>query len=102
MTTSSLSRLALCVLPVTLIGCPRDKNEEPITAAEALQAVEESTLESQAQGLTTDTIEIATHFTIGQEAEVAAQELSKPPGVGAAVLGHDGQFATHGAHPGAV
>ena len=77
MTTSSLSRLALCVLPVTLIGCPRDKNEEPITAAEALQAVEESTLESQAQGLTTDTIEIATHFTIGQAAEAAAQELSE-------------------------
>jgi hypothetical protein len=31
---------------VALIGCPGNKNEEPITAAEALQTLEESTLES--------------------------------------------------------
>ena len=43
--------------------------------AEALQAVEESTLASQAEGLTSASVEITTSFTIGQAVETAAQEI---------------------------
>ena len=57
-----LALLTLC--PLVLTGCPRDQSED-LTLAEASQALDETTVESQGQGLASDTIEIATHFTIG-------------------------------------
>jgi len=68
-----LALLTLC--PLVLTGCPRDQSED-LTLAEASQALDETTVESQGQGLASDTIEIATHFTIGQALENAAQEVS--------------------------
>lgn len=75
MTTRRIARVAACTLPVLLTACPRDKNEQALTAAEALQSLEESTLESQAQALTSDVVEISTNFTIGQAVDDAAAEL---------------------------
>jgi hypothetical protein len=72
---SLVFRVAICALPLALTGCPRDKNEETLTAAEAKQALEESTLQSQAQALTSEAIELSTNFTIGQAAENAVAEL---------------------------
>jgi len=63
------------VLTVVLTGCPKKKDEETLTAAEALQAVEEATLASQAEGLTSASVEITTSFTIGQAVQNAAQEI---------------------------
>jgi hypothetical protein len=75
MKSRSFVRLLWCALPFSLAGCPREKNQDELTAAEATQALEESAIDSQAQALTSDTIEITTHFTIGQAAETAAAEL---------------------------
>ena len=75
MTFKSLVLLALCPLIVT--GCPRDQsNTDDLSLAEASQALDETTVETQGQGLASDTIEIATNFTIGQAVTAAAQELS--------------------------
>lgn len=64
------------VLTFVLTGCPKDKQDDgTLTASEALQAVEESTLASQAEGLTSASVEITTSFTIGQAVENAAQEI---------------------------
>src|SRR5690606_8889995 len=52
-----------------------DEPDEPMTGAEAREALEESALETQAAALTTGSIEISTHFTIGQAVENAASEL---------------------------
>jgi len=68
-----LALLTLC--PLVLTGCPRDKSDD-LTLAEASQALDETTVESQGQGLASDTIEIGTHFTMGQALENAAQEVS--------------------------
>jgi hypothetical protein len=69
-------RLALvAVLPWLLTGCPRDKNEDALTKAEAAQALEVTTIESQGQALASDNIEIATNFTIGGAVQAAAAEL---------------------------
>ena len=67
--------LLLAVLPLALSGCPRDKEEESLSLAQAQQAVEEATLSSQASTLTSDAVEIATNFTIGQAVETAAAQL---------------------------
>jgi hypothetical protein len=75
MTHCASVRVALCAVALVLVACPRDKNEDALTLAEASQALEETTLESQAQALTSDTIEISTNFTIGQAARDAASEL---------------------------
>ena len=75
MTQYASVRVALCAVALALVACPRDKNEDALTLAEASQALEETTLESQAQALTSDTIEISTNFTIGQAARDAAAEL---------------------------
>ncbi len=67
---------AVCgVWTVVLTGCPRQKDEERLTADEARQAVEEASLASQAEGLTAASVEITTNFTIGQAAEEAAAEI---------------------------
>lgn len=56
-------------------GCPRDK-EEPMTQAEAREAIDQSTVDSQAASLTTSSIEISTSFTIGKAVKESAAELS--------------------------
>jgi len=69
--------LAVLVLaPLVVTGCPRDRTDEGLTRAEASQALEETTLESQGQTLASNTIEIGTSFTLGQAVEAAAEEIS--------------------------
>lgn len=64
------------VLTVVLSGCPKKKDDgEALTLAEAQQAVEESTLSSQAESLQSASVEITTSFTIGQAVENAAAEI---------------------------
>jgi hypothetical protein len=63
------------LLPWLVTACPRDKNEDPLTASEASQALEESTIESQGQALASDNVEISTNFTIGSAVQAAAAEL---------------------------
>lgn len=59
-----------------LAGCPKDKaSSEPMTQGEAREALEESTVESQASALTTNTVEISTNFTIGKAVGEAAGEI---------------------------
>jgi hypothetical protein len=71
-----IRHLAAALIPFAVAGCPRDKQEdEPLTLGEATQAVEEATLSSQASTLTSNSIEIATNFTIGQAVQDAAAEL---------------------------
>lgn len=65
--------VGLCT--VVLTGCPKKKDEESLTLAEAQQAVEEASLASQAENLTSASVEITTNFTIGQAVEAAAQEI---------------------------
>jgi hypothetical protein len=61
-------------------GCPRkdlqSASDEPVTAAEARLALEESSAADQAMRLTGGAIEIATDFTIGGAVENAAMELA--------------------------
>jgi len=65
--------LAGVLLGGFLSGCVR-KNDD-LTLSEARQALEEASLETQAQGLTGAAIEVATSFTIGQAVEAAADEV---------------------------
>lgn len=58
-----------------LAGCPKDKADGPMTQGEAAEALEESTLSSQAAALTTSSIEVGTTFTIGKAVKDAAAEL---------------------------
>jgi len=51
--------------------------DEALTAGEALQALEEVALSTQATQLANGTIEISTNFTIGQAVEAAAEELQE-------------------------
>ncbi|MBN2494631.1 MAG: hypothetical protein JXR96_08590 [Deltaproteobacteria bacterium] len=48
---------------------------QALTLAETLQALDESALENQALTSSSGTVEISTHFTIGQAVEAAADEL---------------------------
>jgi hypothetical protein len=64
----------ITALASVLTGCPKDANG-PMTQAEAKDAIEESTVESQASALTTNTVEISTSFTIGKAVADAAAEL---------------------------
>lgn len=63
------------LLTIVLTGCPKKKEDESLTLAEAQQAVEEASLASQAEGLTSASVEITTSFTIGQAVENAAAEI---------------------------
>lgn len=68
---------AVCAASMVLAGCPRDKSEsDEFAVAEASQALEESALDSQAQALSSEIVEISTGFSIGGAVEAAAQELS--------------------------
>lgn len=64
----------ICLVPLALSGCKKE-NQEPLTTAEASQALEESSVSGEASTLTSGSIEIATNFTIGQAVEAAAQEI---------------------------
>ena len=58
---------------LTLTGCPRE--DRPLERADALEAVEEAAIASQASELTSTSVELSTHFTIGGAIEQAAAEL---------------------------
>jgi hypothetical protein len=58
-------------LPVVLLAC----NQETLTRDEALDALNESALETQASAVTAGPIEISTKFTIGGAVANAAAEL---------------------------
>ncbi len=73
MKTRLMSLLTLLPAALLLNGCPRD--DEELTLAEASQAVEESTLDSQAEAITGSAVEISTNFTIGGGVEAAVGEL---------------------------
>ena len=66
---------ALCLIPVLLLsltGCRRDQG---LTAEEAAQARDELEVGSTSHALTSQTVEVGTHFTIGGVVEKAATEL---------------------------
>jgi len=63
-------------LALLLTACPKDKAaDSPMTQSEAHDALDESTVESQASALTTSSVEISTSFTIGKAVEEAAAEV---------------------------
>lgn len=66
---------ALVPLTLALTGCPKEDTEDPLTLAEAAEALEESALADQAISVVNGTVEISTEFTIGQAVEAAAAEL---------------------------
>ena len=66
----SARKLAIA-LPVVLLAC----NQEGLTRDEAVDALTESSIESQASAVTAAPIEISTNFTIGKAVANAAAEL---------------------------
>jgi hypothetical protein len=71
----SQSLTAVLALPLlVLTGCPRDR-EEPLTLGEATSALEQASDAGQAEGLTAASVDISTHFTIGQAVKDGAAEL---------------------------
>lgn len=62
------------LLPIALTACPKDKTQ-PLTLSEASQALDQASASSQAEALASDSVEIATNFTIGEAVENAAAEL---------------------------
>lgn len=67
--------LAASCLALVLTACPKAKDESPMTSAEALDALNESNVSSQAAALTSSSVEISTNFTIGKAVGEAAREL---------------------------
>ncbi len=63
-------------LPLLLTACPRER-EQPLTLDEARQALEEVTAASEAEGLTSLSVDLGTSFTLGQGAAAAASELKR-------------------------
>ncbi len=73
--TSAKSLTAVLALPLlVLTGCPRDK-EEPLSAGEASQALEQASDAGEAEGLTAASVDISTNFTIGKAVKDGAAEL---------------------------
>ena len=66
----SVRKLALA-LPLVLVAC----NQSALTREEAVDALEESSLESQASAVTSGPVEISTNFTIGSAIEKAVADL---------------------------
>jgi hypothetical protein len=75
------TRLSLVfALPVAfaLAGCPKDSaeaNEEPLTSAEAKEALTEASASSQAAEFVATDVELSTNFTVGAAVEKAVEEL---------------------------
>jgi hypothetical protein len=63
------------LLTLVLTACPKQKDDASLTAGEAKQALEEASVASQAEGLTSAAVEITTSLTIGQAVENAAEEI---------------------------
>lgn len=70
-TFAHLATFALATSTTVLTGCQKDE----VTAAEAKEAVSESSVDSQSAALTGSSVEIGTSFTIGKAAKDAAGEL---------------------------
>lgn len=72
----SFASLALAAAFTTVLaGCPKDKADGPMSQSEAREAIDESTIDSQASALTTNSVEISTNFTMGKAVGEAAAEL---------------------------
>lgn len=70
--------LFAAMLPVMVTSCrikDDGKKEEPLTTAEAKDALEEASISAEAANVMGGSIEIATDFTIGGAVEQAAQEI---------------------------
>jgi len=67
----AFSTLLACVALTGTSGCRID----PLTRGEAQEALEESSIDSQASALTSASIELSTDFTIGEAAANAAQRI---------------------------
>jgi hypothetical protein len=66
---------AVLALPVlVLTGCPRE-GKGALTLGEATAALEQASDAGQAEGLTAATVDISTHFTVGQALQQGAEEL---------------------------
>jgi hypothetical protein len=94
---------ALCLLaiPFALSACPK---EDALTASEAQESLEEASASSEAEGLTSATVDISTNFTIGEAVEQAATDLkafiaSQLPCAGIVLSGAT-LTVTYGANPG--
>jgi hypothetical protein len=76
MTSLPLKTLtAVLALPLlVLTGCPRDR-EEALTLDEATAALEQASDAGQAEGLTAASVDLSTHFTLGQALKEGAAEL---------------------------
>jgi hypothetical protein len=68
----TLSMLGLFAIPFALSACPK---ESELTAGEAQESLEQASASSQAEGLTSATVDISTNFTIGEAVEQAATDL---------------------------
>jgi len=66
---------AIGLLALSSSACVKKESEEPLSQSEALDAVDETSLSSQASSLTSASIDISTNFTIGGAVEQAASEL---------------------------
>jgi hypothetical protein len=66
-----IRRLAPVLLVIAAAAC----NEDALTHAEAVDAVTEASLDSQASNLTAAPVELSTNFTIGSAVEQAAADL---------------------------
>lgn len=73
--TFTFASLALISSTTFLTGCPKDNADGPMTTGEAREALEESSVESQASSITASSVEISTNFTIGKAVKEAAGEL---------------------------
>lgn len=71
--SSLLLAVAVPTFTLALTGCPA--TESTVTTSEALTAVDESAVASQASNLAEGTIEIATSFTLGGALKDAAAEI---------------------------
>jgi hypothetical protein len=67
----ALPVLVACIASIAASGCRLD----PLTRGEAQEALEESSIDSQASALTSASIELSTDFTIGEAAASAAQRI---------------------------
>ena len=70
-TTAQMLTTGLAGLVLALGGCRFD----PLTGEEAQQALEESSVASQAAALVAASVEVSTDFTIGEAVEQAAQQI---------------------------
>lgn len=74
MNLRSLTPVAIALLFAT--GCKQPEREARLTGAEALEATQESSTASAAQGLTAGHVEVTTDFTIGEGVEKAAENIA--------------------------